>query len=563
VLSISDAAYAQSTEPANNVQNATAWSTDINGLPAAQATQTVELKDGDEFTITAGYVQKQVGNRSLRMLAYNGSIPGPFIKAAQGATISIHFNNATDLDLTLHSHGVRVDNLSDGVPGITQDSVKPGASYTYKIKFLDAGVYWYHPHTREDYAQELGLYGNYLITPSVASYWNPIDREIPLIVDDILIENEQIASFWHEYTNYALLGRFGNEYLVNGETGYKLNVRQGERIRFFVTNVSNARTYNLAISNTPVKLVAADIGRFEHEQHADNFLISPAERVVMETCFDQPGHYMLQHTMPGQQIQLVDFSVSADNGNPCGVDFKKPHDNAEVIKEFAGFRNLLATAPDKRLLLTISLAGQKIDHSQHIHASGQSPVAVAASMPDHASMNHDPKTTQGTDSPAVAGKDLLAEQLKKIQWDDPQHSDRLRKTPEIYWKLIDEQTGKENQLIDDWVFKQGQLVKIRLTNNPKADHVMQHPVHLHGQQFVVLSTDGVPSTNLAWKDTMLLLPGQSVDLLVQMNNPEVWMLHCHISEHLQAGMSLNFRVEDKNGYAKGDDYRAGAPHTHH
>jgi hypothetical protein len=89
-----------------------------------------------------------------------------------------------------------------------------------------------------------------------------------------------------------------------------------------------------------------------------------------------------------------------------------------------------------------------------------------------------------------------------------------------------------------------------------AAHVMQHPIHLHGQRFVVLSENGVPNANMAWKDTALVLPGGYIDILVDMSNLGEWMLHCHISEHLHAGMMMPFRVEDQNGYATGDEYRA-------
>ena len=155
--------------------------------------EVVSLKNGDTYTLTAGFVKKYITGQELKMLAYNGSIPGPLIKVPQRAEITLQFTNNTDVDSTIHSHGVRVDNQFDGVPDVTQKSVKPGESFTYKIKFPDAGMYWYHPHFREDYAQELGLYGNFLVTPNTPDYWAEVDREEALFLDDILIQNGQIA----------------------------------------------------------------------------------------------------------------------------------------------------------------------------------------------------------------------------------------------------------------------------------------------------------------------------------------------------------------------------------
>ena len=156
-------------------------------LPAAAPSDVVILSDGDTYELISSEVQKDVAGKAVRMLAYNGSIPGPLIKISQGAEITLKFTNNTDIDSTIHSHGVRVENEFDGVPDITQDPVKPGQSFTYTLKFPDAGVYWYHPHIREDYAQELGLYGNFLVTPNTADYWAEVDREETLFLDDILI----------------------------------------------------------------------------------------------------------------------------------------------------------------------------------------------------------------------------------------------------------------------------------------------------------------------------------------------------------------------------------------
>ena len=73
---------------------------------------------------------------------------------------------------------------------------------------------------------------------------------------------------------------------------------------------------------------------------------------------------------------------------------------------------------------------------------------------------------------------------------------------------------------------------------------MQHPFHVHGQRFLVLSRDGVPNENLVWKDTVLIMTGETVDLLLEMTNPGRWMAHCHIAEHLEGGMMLSYEVKN-------------------
>lgn len=506
----------------------TPFTTNTENLPHAKSEpELVYLRDGDSYDLTAGYVQKEVSNRTLRMLAYNGSVPGPIIKAEQGAEVTIHFNNNTDIEQTVHSHGIRIENQYDGTPYGTQNPVLPGESFTYKVRFDDAGAFWYHPHTREDYGQEMGLYGNYIVEPSEAGYWSEVNREIPLVVDDILIANDTIAPFYEEITNFALLGRFGNEHLVNGEVGYTLPVKAGEVIRFFVTNVANVRTYNLSIPGAKLKLVGADLGKYERETFVGSILIAPAERAVVEVYFDREGTYELFHTDPNGVTKLASFNAQGGPAKKLSGDFAKLRENKAVIEAFAPLAKYVYAEPKKELLLTVALTGPKIDHSKHVHMT-------AYNREDNPNMPN-------------------------IQWDDIGQTDQMNTTTKVDWQLLDLDTRKVNMDIDDWNFKKGDLVKISIQNDPNAEHIMQHPIHFHGQRFVVLDRNGVPTNNKVWKDTTLVLPGETITILVEMTNPGEWMTHCHIAEHLHAGMMLSFTVADDNGVVPGEDYRKTIP----
>lgn len=116
---------------------------------------------------------------------------------------------------------------------------------------------------------------------------------------------------------------------------------------------------------------------------------------------------------------------------------------------------------------------------------------------------------------------------------------------QVTWLVRDPRTGKENMAIDDWKFTVGDVVKVRLSNERASFHAMQHPIHLHGQRFLVLNVNGVPQENRVWKDTVLLPAGTTVELLVEMSNPGRWMLHCHIAEHLSADMMMEFQVRPR------------------
>src|SRR3989344_2369884 len=322
----------------------------------------VELKNGDTYDLTANYVEKDINGRKYKMLAYNGSIPGPLIKIPQGAEITINFKNDTDMKTLLHSHGVRMDNAFDGSQ-TTQEEMEPGETFSYKLKFPDAGMYWYHPHVREDYEQELGLYGNYLVVPENADYWSPVNREIALFLDDILIEGGQIRLNKNE-ADHTLMGRFGNMMLVNGEPEYRLSAKKGEVIRFYITNAANTRTFNFSIPGVIMKLVGGDGGAVEREEWKDAVIIGPSERSVVEVLFEKEGAYTMQNKTPNKIYALGTVLVSGDAASPSYAEtFATLRTNAATVKSIDSYRQYFDRPIDKRLTLTIDMMGGMMSSS--------------------------------------------------------------------------------------------------------------------------------------------------------------------------------------------------------
>src|SRR3954447_9836351 len=118
------------------------------GLPRAAAPALIELADGDEYELRIAPVAKQIGEDTVRMLAYNGSVPGPTLNVAQGSEIIVTVVNDGDVEATVHWHGLRLENRYDGTHE-TQAPIPVGGSYTVRVQFPDPGAYWYHPHIRE------------------------------------------------------------------------------------------------------------------------------------------------------------------------------------------------------------------------------------------------------------------------------------------------------------------------------------------------------------------------------------------------------------------------------
>ncbi|MFA6050830.1 MAG: multicopper oxidase family protein [Candidatus Paceibacterota bacterium] len=485
------------------------------GLIEAKESEIVELKDGDVYELVAGPVKKFVNGKEVRMIAYNGMIPGPTIKVKQGGEITINLKNETDVGTALHSHGVRLDNAFDGVPGLTQNEIKPGETFTYKIKFPDAGIFWYHPHVREDYTQPLGLYGNYLVTSIDPDYLSQVNKEEIITIGDILMDENGIAPYSKSNVDYALMGRFGNVMLVNGKTDYSLSANAGDVVRFYFTNVASTRPFNISLPGAKMKLVAADQGKYEREVFVDSVILSPSERAVVDVHFPSAGTYEIKSVNPIQTRILGSINVSASRSAESFVtNFNTLRTNSDVVEDINTFRQYFSKAPDKRLRLSINMG----HGSSGMHQ-----------MPDGSMMSN-------------SGMSMGSSHTDGIEWEDTMMEMNKSMDATTEWQVIDEDTGKRNMDVM-WEFSRGDKVKIEITNDPNAMHPMQHPIHFHGQRFLVLTRDGVPETNLVWKDTVLIPAGERIEILLDASNPGSWMAHCHIAEHLEAGMMFGFNVK--------------------
>jgi FtsP/CotA-like multicopper oxidase with cupredoxin domain len=322
---------------------------ETEGLPEAGKTELVELADGDEFELEIVPVKNRIGDATVRMLAYNGSVPGPTLKVPQRATITVHVTNHGDLDATVHWHGLRLENRYDGTHD-TQAPIPVGESFTYQVHVPDPGAFWYHPHIREDYGQEMGLYGNILAIPSEPDYWPPANRELLLTLDDILIEDGQIAAFRESETTHVAMGRFGNVMLVAGEPDLSLEAKRGEVVRFYFTNTANTRVFNVTLPGAQMKLVGADAGHYEHEELVEEVLLAPSERVVVDVLFPEAGELQLEHRTPERTYRLASIAVADEPPAESFADeFARRRTNSDMTELREHIEPFLEALPDKTL----------------------------------------------------------------------------------------------------------------------------------------------------------------------------------------------------------------------
>jgi FtsP/CotA-like multicopper oxidase with cupredoxin domain len=503
------------------------------------------------------------------MLAYNGSIPGPVLRVREGSEIAVNIENQGDMDATVHWHGLRLENRYDGTHE-TQAPIRVGERFTVRVEFPDPGAYWYHPHIREDYGQEMGLYGNVIVEPADPGYWPPGNRELALTIDDLLLEDGKVAPFSRSETNYVAMGRFGEVLLVNGETDLSLEARLGEVVRIYLTNTANTRTFKVALPGARMKLVGGDSGHIEHEQFVDDVVVAPSERVVLDVLFDQPGGLTVEHRTPDQAYSLATVHVSGERvENSFEERFEVLRTNADMVAERERIAAFIDAEPDKTIgfiaemdidapegpvvyvcpmhpevvseepvhcpqcgmkLLPAALVGEASGHGHEGH--GHEDRAHGHEVHEHSGHHHG-HGEHGHSHAAAGG----------IEWeDDMVDVNRITTPANMRWKIVDRETNAENASIS-WRFRIGDRVKIRLLNEMAGDHPMHHPFHVHGAgRFLVLSRDGEPESNLMWKDTVLVRTGETVDILLDVTNPGIWMAHCHIAEHHESGMMFTFEV---------------------
>lgn len=441
----------------------------------------LEARETD-VEVTPGHV--------VHLWTYNGVLPGPRIEANVGDRVIVHLKNSLPESTTVHWHGLRVPAAMDGSP-MVQMPIEPGTTFTYDFVVPDAGTFWYHPHVRSNEQVERGLYGSIVVRgqnePRTTS-------EHVVVLDDMLLDDSwQLAPFEdpRAMSMQTMVGREGNVILANGRTKPVLSVARGGRHRFRFVNAANARYFRLAVPGQKLTVIGSSGGLMATSYEVSDVLLVPGQRVDLLVQVDGYNDVSFE-------------SLPYNRGHMAGTSSTFPlfalHPSGQAPEVLAtptslgDVPTLSAPSVTRTLKLGESMMG------------GMGGMAGMGGMGGMGHMGHRTATATATASSTSGMFTINGEAYPNV-------------TP-LVAKL---------GAVEDWA----------LVNTS----MMDHPFHLHGFRFQVVSRqDGFPLLS-AWEDTVNVKANQTVTVRMRLeDHAGSWMFHCHILEHAEAGMMGELNV---------------------
>ena len=424
---------------------------------------------------------------------------GPIIRARKGQKVRIRFTNEIADQTIVHWHGLHVPAAMDGHPRLV---IPRGKTYVYEFEVRNrAGTYWYHPHPHGLTGPQVygGLAGLFLVADDEeeAAGLPSGEYDIPLVLQDRAFDHSNQLVYLSGHHMEQMNGFLGDWIMVNGHPDFSLPVAT-RAYRLRLLNGSNSRVYRLAWKGgSPLTVIGTDGGLLEKPVQRRYVMLGPGERLELWADF---SNYAV-----GSETQLV--SLPFDGGMLGGRRRGRGMmgGGGYVLPNGAGFP-VFKVKVNRREEATSALPQRLSTIKRYDPAD-----AVNREYPKrfHLVMRHMAWTING----------------RTFRMEDVAAEERVALNSYEIWEFINEGGGM------------GMM----------GGMDMPHPIHLHGMQFQVLQRQGVSHEGYVddgWKDTVLLMPGERVRLLVRFGDyPGLYLYHCHNLEHEDMGMMRNFLVE--------------------
>ena len=241
-----------------------------------------------EVHLTAQITTVDIAGKPIAMRGYNGSVPGPMLRAKVGDEVIVHFKNELPEETTVHWHGLRIPDSMDGSPRL-QAPVPPGGEFTYRFKVPEAGSFWYHPHVRAHTNVEAGLYAPIVISDPTKDPEYDVERY--LMLDDLLLVNGERPPPFTQGHPEMMHGRWGNLLLTNGQPSENAGTRaeQGMVERWRLVNTANGRTMVLELEGATFRVIGTDGGLLPQPYTTKRIVLPVGQRYDLEVVYDRPG----------------------------------------------------------------------------------------------------------------------------------------------------------------------------------------------------------------------------------------------------------------------------------
>lgn len=443
--------------------------------------------DGNVISLVAKEATLKLNNEAtVDAWTFNGSVPGTQIRVTEGETVKIKLKNELTEPVAIHWHGIHVPNEMDGIPGVTQNAVQPGETFTYEFTPTVPGTYMYHTHQNAVNQLDMGLYGSFIVEPKEKTY----DQDYTLMLDEWISQpeesNMEMSTNESGHMNHGDMsgehGSSSNEsnntgmghnmsaydiFTMNGKSGDSiepLKVKEGETVRIRLANIGYL-SHKMHLHGHKYKVVAIDGQELSEPMEINDELIAiaPGERYDIEFVADNPGNWYLEEHGDGKGVDGMKAVIQYEGTNKS----KDKSDQNNDLPLFA-FTNNGGT----------NKGGFTLDQQYDVEYT----------------------------------MDLNGNNNKNV------------------WTI----NSKSFPEIDGLNVEKGDLVKVKLINNsPKG---VDHPMHLHGHSFQVLSKNGQPVVGTIIKDTINLKPGDEYVVAFEADNPGNWLFHCHDLHHATGGM---------------------------
>lgn len=505
--------------------HATSPDLEIRLAARTDSTQILPGKPTDTWSYYAEVIQGEANRVDNLVQSYLG----PILYLRKGEKVRIHFQNELPEETTVHWHGMLVPSAMDGHPG---NAVKSGESYIYEFEVKNrAGTYWFHPHPHGTTGKQVinGLAGLIIVSDEKeAALALPTGEfDLPLVIQDRTLNTlnqfvynaepmtgmGSMASMNMDMNMETIMGFLGKEILVNGQPQLTLPV--ASRVyRLRLLNGSNARIYKLAWNNNmPLTVIATDGGLLEKPIQRDYVTLAPAERIELWVDLSQ---YKIGDTLT---LRSLEYS---------GVETSMMVDAPNTLSNGAAFD-----------ILTVHIEREE----QETRTLPTQLAPLRGNQPADAINFNSPRPFELTMSNMqwlINGKQFEMEAVDE--------SEKVALNTLEVWEFINQQgiaSGNMESMGHGTMGGQGMM-----------NDFMAHPMHIHGVQFQVIERQVDPAyltgwqtlkdgyVDEGWKDTVLVMPGERVKILLRFTEyAGRYLMHCHNLEHETSGMMRNYLIE--------------------